>query len=259
MDNMGILLLFDFDGPLVCANEKPGFVSHGAGKVPLRKRMKERAIELGVPGKAYKDVENRMAPIYNRTRDVVSDWRDRDRANFVMSELNRLFIEQEEEEHKGCSPMPTAAETLRYFKERGARIGVVTNTSESEFLNISKLFSMYDYVDEYTTRDQVNYLKPHHEPTVETFKKFGFTATSRPRKIRNVFYVGNDVHDARSFYSACKRLGTGDYLAYCGFILINTGGYNEKEISYMRPERVITLPYELMFIIPEIVRYGLIF
>ena len=199
----------------------------------LKKEMKMKAVEYGLSLKEYEKLD-RMAGILNKTRTLMDrEGFDRDTATSLMFELNELMASYEREEHKDCVLAPGAIETLKKLKKNGHDVGIVTNTSESELLQILNKFEIGDYVNAYVTRDDSFYIKPNPEPVVKILRKL---------KTRRFFYVGDSDHDAE----ACRKALELEQNNFHGkFILMNTRNYNLKALASIRPNAIIQSLNEL--------------
>ena len=230
-----VWILFDLDSTLVLPSEKPVYHGHMAQNpqyVSLREQMVQKAVEYGVPAEEFEE-DNRMALIYNRTREATERLGVSDEIReSVMKDLDSLIRAMERQEHREAKLMPKAKEVLQALRESGHKIGIVTNTSEEELLEVLERFSLKDYIDAHVTRNQVKYIKPHPEPVEKILSS---------SKATSYWYVGDADHDILASRAASKNLGLASVS-----VLINTRGYDRETIETMNPDHTIDSLEELI-------------
>jgi HAD superfamily hydrolase (TIGR01549 family) len=198
--------------------------------------MIEKASGFGIPAAEYEGQDSRMALIFNKTREfAIRNGFSKEKASTIIESLNRIVAEAEGQEHEGSMPLPGALETLEALKRSGYRIGIVTNTCESELLKMLERFGFKRYIDFHVTRDDVEYLKPHPQPVLKILEQSG---------TKDFCYIGDADHDLEAARSASRLLGTN-----CMFILINTRGYDKVLIAAMGPDKVIDSLEELQHVL----------
>lgn len=240
MQNDSNIVMFDLDLTLILTKESLQYVGH-----PLRNRMVEKAVELGVPAETFTAEDSRMPLVYNKSREIVGRAGfGEEKASFVMGALYELLLEHEIKEHEGCTLMPGATEALETLKKAVYKIGIVTTTSRSELLKIMEKFEIEKYVDLHVTRDDVGFIKPNPEPVLKMLKKALETFGSDVKKF---CYVGDADYDLKAVRSACAISGVEGK-----FILINTRGYDEATISSLRPDALVNSLYELPSVLADL-------
>lgn len=80
-------------------------------------------------------------------------------------------------------------EVLKSLKERGFKIGIITNGCRDYATKVIEMFSLSNYVDVLIARDDVVNQKPSPEPLLKALKILGFSA-------EEVIFVGDHWIDA---------------------------------------------------------------
>ena len=220
------LLLFDMDGTLIILKHRPkyrGTITHHTPYMSIKVRMKDTAVNHGVPPEEIKDM-NRMAHIWNRTRRFLEeDGRNHEEIQTIIDEINIPFMIEERSEHKLSVLLPDTLAGLYTLKSMGYEMGLVTTASRWSYERISNSddFGRFgEFFPLSITRDDCGYIKPDPEPI-----NMAKALTERD----DIVYIGDSDHDAL----AAKAAGV-------GFVLINTRDYDEETINSFSTDGVIT-------------------
>lgn len=166
--------------------------------------MIEKASGFGIPAAEYEGQDSRMALIFNKTREfAIRNGFSKEKVSTIIESLNRIVAEAEGQEHDGSMPLPGASETLEALKRSGYRIGIVTNTCESELLKMLERFGFKRYIDFHVTRDDVEYLKPHPQPVLKILKQ-SVQRTSATLEMQTTIWKQRDLPPDSSARIACS-------------------------------------------------------
>jgi len=219
------LLLFDMDGTLIILKHRPkyrGTITHHTPYMSIKVRMKETAVNHGVPPEEIKDM-NRMAHIWNRVRSYLEeDGRSEEEIQEIIDEINIPFMVQERSEHELSVLLPGTLSGLYALKSMGYEMGLVTTASRKSYdrLSTSDDFGKFgEFFPLSITRDDCGYIKPDPEPINRMM-----TLCRRD----DVIYIGDSDHDAL----AAKAAGV-------HFVLINTRDYDDETIGTFSTDGVI--------------------
>jgi putative hydrolase of the HAD superfamily len=141
-------------------------------------------------------------------------------------------------ERKGHAvPKPEAEETLRTLKERGYRLGLISNTmSTLDIPRSLEAFGWKDYFDTVVLSADIRIRKPAPEPLLEAAKRLGISPQC-------CAYLGNRLSKDML---GCKRAGYG-----IGLILEPPEGPRPDELEQaIKPDGIIHSLKELLDIFP---------
>ena len=105
---------------------------------------------------------------------------------FMHDEFRRISVELYP---KTVTTYPDTKETLLFFKEKGFKLGIVTNKIHSSTLLCLKLLDLEGIFDSLICYDDVREPKPEAEPILKSMKELGETDLSK------VLYIGDNKLD----------------------------------------------------------------
>lgn len=149
-------LLFDLDGTLVDSNECILETFHRTLKkyFPEKNYTRQDYIEMMGP------------PLYETFQKVAQS---KTLIQEMIDEYRRIYVEIEFDYVK---VYPHVLETLRYFKEAGFHIGIVTTKFKVSALPSIREFKIDQYLDVLIALDDVINHKPHPEPVMKALSHF---------------------------------------------------------------------------------------
>ena len=121
-------------------------------------------------------------PIYDTLK---KEFPDMD-MEFMHDEFRRVSVELYP---KTVTTYPDAKETLLFLKEKGFKLGIVTNKIHSSTLLCLKLIDLEGIFDSLVCYDDVREPKPEAEPILKSMKELGASDLSK------VLYIGDNKLD----------------------------------------------------------------
>lgn len=147
-------------------------------------------------------------------------------------------VEQLKEEYRNfqrkhiteyVQPMQGSVEVVKWLKEKGYKVGVVSSRSSSSMKNMLQQLHIEGLFDVMLGNDQLNHSKPHPEGIIKALNILG---------VRDGFYVGDSTTDIEAAHNA--RIG--------GIAFVSNDA-KEKALEEKNPEYLIHHFEELKFIL----------
>jgi len=111
-----------------------------------------------------------------------------DKAESIQAEAFKAVEECEAEGIFNAQLMPWCLEALRWLKDKGLKIGIVSSNSEGVINKILRLHGLDSFIDAVIARDICYRLKPHPDQFIACIKKIGC-------KPQNTVAVGDTSRD----------------------------------------------------------------
>ena len=118
--------------------------------------------------------------------------------------------------------LPSVLETLQQLKERGIKIGIVTNNGHTATNVVLNRFGLHALVDLVLTRDDIEEMKPHPGIMIAALKKLAL-------KPEEVVLVGDSVADVIAARGASIQS-----------VAVATGPSDRSDLMQVHPSRIIS-------------------
>ena len=224
------LIVFDLDDTLIAIKRHESRLGNS-----LKEDVKKIGIAYGVPANILNEVKNRTALLFNSIIGYLEEEKgyEEDWVKSARNELNKLLHEHESLEHETSQLRDGVIESLEILKKRGYKLGVLTNTSRSEWNKISSKHKIGKYFGKLTmTRDDVKRIKPDTEGIQKLLE------ISNEKK----FVVIGDL----DYDSLVANKAGGD------FILFDTKRYTQKQIETLDSIAVVSSHREIPALIESL-------
>ena len=158
-----VVVLFDMDSTLLEVGRFIDFAS-------IRKTISRVYLKHGIPIEViadYQDPATLYAKMYDRGRSYLSEKEIAE----MQKEVNAEVIEFELKAIDDAQVIPGSVETLKWLKDKGKKIGLVTINSEASALKFTEKTGIKDFIDAFCCRDSPGRPKPYPDHVLACLKE----------------------------------------------------------------------------------------
>ncbi|MBS7606787.1 MAG: HAD-IA family hydrolase [Candidatus Bathyarchaeia archaeon] len=146
-------------------------------------------VEVGVDSNAISENMPNLEIIRAAVKDLRSKGMSEIEIKRVLNHVDSIMDRAEIDSLGNARLREDSLEVLKSLKERGLKIGIITNGCRDYATRVIEMFSLNSYVDVLVARDDVINQKPSPEPLLKALKILGFSAGE-------IIFVGDHWIDA---------------------------------------------------------------